>query len=90
MVKPIDPTFFWILGLIFTILMGIAGFFFHSLVKKLDKGQETLNHIDKSLAVMAVEIKNHDKRIEALERDKEHKEREISRLKDKLEEVGGA
>jgi hypothetical protein len=77
----VDTTSIWLIGIIFSVLLAIAGFFFRSLVVKLDKGNETLMHIDKQLAVYEVKLDGYGTRIVTLEKHVEKNNNEIAFLK---------
>lgn len=50
-----------------SILLAICAFFIKGLVSKLEKGNQTLIQLDKTMAVIGEKIKSHDHRIQDLE-----------------------
>lgn len=64
-----------------TILLASLGFLVVALIRRLEKGNETLVEVNKNVAVILVELKAYDRRITA-------NEREISSIRNKLHEFG--
>lgn len=77
----VENSTIWLFGIVFSVLLGIAGFFFRSLVLKLDEGNKTLMHIDKKLAVYEVKLDGYGTRIVNLEKVVEKNNNEIVYLR---------
>jgi len=63
----------FVIGLICTMTIGVIGYLLKALIERLEKGNETLNNLDKSIAVLREGQKRNSEKIEHLESDLSHK-----------------
>lgn len=59
----------FVIGLICTMTIGVIGYLLKALIERLEKGNETLNNLDKSIAVLREGQKRNSEKIEHLELD---------------------
>jgi len=70
------------------ILIGAIAFFIKQLVNKITETGQQLISIDKSMAVIASEIKHFESKFTALDKYQEKTEREIFKIRERLHALG--
>jgi hypothetical protein len=70
-----------------TLLVAVSGFFFKSLINKLDSGNKLLTELDKQVALLIKTQEVHNSRITSMDNDSRKLTQDVSFLKNKIKTV---
>jgi hypothetical protein len=83
-VKEDTNIIYYLLAASGTLLVTVSGFFFKSLIQKLDSGNKLLVELDKQVAILVKTQEMHNGRITSMDNDSRKLSQDLNFLKNKI------